>query len=92
MEEALHQLEAKKTEGGKDVRDLEKCKVECGKLQKAVRAKQRMEVKSLTRVVRLDGARTMRSTTTNEMNDMLDVCVLERNQGGEQSMTSVKTD
>ena len=75
MEEALHQLEAKKTEDSKVVRDIEKCRTECEKLQKAVGAKQRMEAKGSTRVVRLDRSRAMKSTTTNEMNDMLDVRV-----------------
>ena len=63
MEEALHQLEAKKTEDSKAVRDIEKCKVECGKLQKAVRAKQRIEVNGSTKVVRADRSRAMRGTT-----------------------------
>jgi hypothetical protein len=45
-----------------------------------------MESKGSTRVVRLDGSRAMRSTTTNEMNDMLDVCILEHIQGEEQNV------
>jgi hypothetical protein len=86
MGETLQQLETKQKEGNKTVKDIEKVKTECEKLQKAAGAKKRMEVKGSTRVVKLDGSRAMRSTTTNEMNDMLDVCVLEHTQRKEQSM------
>ena len=63
------------------MKDIEKVRTECERLTRAAEAKSKMESKGSTRVVRLDGSRAMRSTTTNEMNDVLDVCVLEQTQG-----------
>ena len=85
MDETLHHLEMKQKEDNKTVKDNEKVRTECEGLQKATEAKNKMESKSLTRVVKLDGSRAMRSTTKNGMNDMLDVCVLENAQKEEQS-------
>ena len=45
-----------------------------------------MESKGSTRVVKLDGSRATRSTTTNETNDMPDMCVLAHTQREEQSV------
>ena len=86
MEETLQQLEMKQKEDTKAVKDIEKVRTECGRLRRAAEAKNKMESKGSTRVVKLDGSRAMRSTTTNEMNDMLDVCVLEHTQKEKQSV------
>ena len=81
-------VEMKQKEDTKTVKDIEKARTVCERLQRVAEAKDKMESKGSARVVRLDGtgSRAMGSTTTNEMNDMLDVCVLEHTQSEEQSM------
>ena len=68
------------------MRDIENARAEWEKLGKAVEAKRKMGEKGSTKVVKLDGSRAMRSTTTNEMNDMLDVCSLEHTQENAQDL------